>query len=723
MTFAPTLVIGLGGAGIRVLRTFKDMVAEYGEPDKLRSIGLDSSKEDLKKYIEIDPYTTKIELTETGYAIEDDLIPACPYLYPGITAKGEGAVRDRVYGRFLYDIHRNEANKTITKFLTELRNGWQKKGGKGQTEGHLIIWVIHAIGGGTGSGSFPSLIADVKMIVKQVIENRGAIKPYIYCIGVLPSASNIFDLSNADFNPRYFANSYAALKEIDIMATLPPDLKIQPFQSDKPVEIKEKPFLRYFLLGINEEMANSTPTQEQAIEMEDYLQNSNRIIANMMFTFPQQDGFENPWENISSPYVPFGESELIIPIKKIIKVAEENDRLGRVLSNDIKDQLKKKVLTILEQDFANVNFPSLEKHCKAVYDEYKLRGLKHFAGILQNEYRKREGDDKSQYEQMINDLWRDLGTYDWSKPQIQNLLTYSNDQKYRKIRELFIARKEENQQNLTSLRRIVVHPLQGDTIRAANKKIEQLLSDLDSKKSRWDKSLSLYEYISVNLCRDLKIRELHEKTGVPALQECVEGRENALKRLKEKLMSAGWGRQISLTLKQEDLDKISLSDKSQIMINPDSDIPEILKKLNFSKEELTGIMLGRVNQAAKGREVNIRARSHTTGDSEREDDLFIVCNSSNYQFIDDYHSVFFTTSPKYIKSETYDKEKIIFLHFSLGIRLEDIDEYHTRKEEYNQQKLQKSAKLIGDIGRIFAYPEWFPDDDLVRTAYPKLYKK
>jgi hypothetical protein len=129
MTFAPTLVIGMGGAGLRVLKTFKEMVNEYGDATKLRSIAIDSSIEDIKKYINIDRFTAKIELTESGFAIEDDLILACSYLYSGIKPKGEGAVRDRVYGRFLYDIHRTEITKTITKYLGELRDGWQ------QTEG------------------------------------------------------------------------------------------------------------------------------------------------------------------------------------------------------------------------------------------------------------------------------------------------------------------------------------------------------------------------------------------------------------------------------------------------------------------------------------------------------------------------------------------------------------------------------------------------------------
>lgn len=723
MTFAPTLVIGMGGAGLRVLKTFKEMVAEFGDATNLRSIAVDSSIEDIKKYISIDPYTTKIEMTETGFAIEDDLIPACPYLYKGIQAKGEGAVRDRVYGRFLYDIHRKEVQKTVTKYLGELRDGWQKKDGGGEKEGHLIIWIVHAIGGGTGSGSFPSLIADVNEIANQILKKRGSsfIKPYIYCIGVLPSASNIFDLSNADFNPRYFANSYAALKEIDILASPPPGLSIHPFQSEESVKITEKPFLRYFILGINEEMATTAPTVELATEMEDYLQNSNRIIANMMFTFPQQDGFENPWGNISSPYVPFSESELIIPIEKILKVAKENDRLGVILSNETKDSLKKRVLNILEQDYQNVNFPTLEKHCSAVYEAHKLRGLNYFAGILENEYRKREGDAKSQYEQRINDLWRDLGNFDWSRAQIQNLHNIDNNQKYKKIGELFVARKEENQLNLNSLVRIVRHPLQGETLRNANKNIDIILSELNVKKARWDSVTKLSEYITVNLCRDLKIAELHGKTGVPAIQQCVEERENTLKRLKEKMTVAGRGRQITLKLTNEVLDLISLSDKSRLIINPDCDISELLKKLNFSTEELTGIILGRVNHAAKGREVNIRARTRKAGDSLKQDDLFIVCNSSNYQFIDSYNSTFFSTTPTYIKSNKFDKEKFIFIHFSLGINLDDIDEYHTRQEEYQQQKLKKTAKIAGNIGTIFAYPEWFPDDEAVRKAFPKLY--
>jgi hypothetical protein len=470
-------------------------------------------------------------------------------------------------------------------------------------------------------------------------------------------------------------------------------------------------------------MASTAPTVEKAAEMEDYLQNSNRIIANMMLTFPQQDGFENPWENISSPFVPFSESELIIPITKIVKVAQENDRLGRTLSNDVKDTLKKKVTGILEQSYENVNNATLEKHCKTVYDGYKLRGLNYFAGILQNEYRRREGDEKSQYEQVLHDLWEKLGTYNWSQAKVQNLHNLSNDQKFKKIRELFIERKEENQKNIASLKRIVLQPLQGDNLRNANKKIELILSELSEKKTRWETVTRLFEHVNLNLCDSLKIAELHDKTGTQPIQKCVEERENALKRLKEKLMVAGKGRQVSLKLTENILDRLSLADKSMIQINPDIGTEELLAKLNYSTEEITGIILARVTQAARGRELNIRSRTRKPGDSLRQEDLFIVCNSSNYKFIDSYNSTFFSTVPTYIKSNQFDKEKIIFIHFSLGINLDDIDEYHTRKEEYEQQNLKKATKISGEIGTIFAYPEWFPDDERVRKAYPKLFSK
>jgi hypothetical protein len=723
MTFAPTLVIGMGGAGLRVLKTFNEMVDEYGDSQNLRCIAIDSSKDDVHKYVKIDQHISKIELTESGRDPEE-LIAACPYLYDGITPKGEGAVRDRVYGRFLYDIHRQEVTKTISKYLEQLRDGWQKKEGGGEQAGHLIIWIVHSIGGGTGSGSFPTLVADVYKKADQLLKKRGgsAIKPYIYCIGILPSASNIFDLNNADLNPRYFANSYAALKEIDRMAYPPEDgLVICPFESEDQLSIDKRPFLRYFILGINEEMTSTTPTPEQAHEMEDYLQNSNRIIANMMLTFPQQDGFENPWEGISSPYVPFGESELIIPIQKILKVARENDRLGRVLDDKTKDSLKEKVLSILGQADENVNNAALEKYCKTVYESFKLRGLNYFAGILQNEYRKRKGDYTSQYEQRVNDLWADLGTFEWSQAKVRNLQNLNIDQKYQKIRELFTERKEENQRNIDSLKRVLFKPLQGDTLRNNNKNIDNTLSDLLGKKTRWDTITRIYDHIDINLTRDLKIADLQGKNGVQPIQKCVEDRENALKRLKEKLMVSGSGRKISIKVSADVLDKLSLTDESRIKINPDSDVIELLEKLQYSKEEITGIIIGRVNHAAKGRDLNIRTRQKKSGDSIRQEDLFIVCNSSNYKFIEDYKNAYFTTTPKFIKSNTFDKEKFIFIDFSLGTNLDDIDEYYQRKKEYEGQNLKSKTKLTGNVGTIFAYPEWFPEDPFVRDAYTKLY--
>jgi hypothetical protein len=58
--------------------------------------------------------------------------------------------------------------------------------------------------------------------------------------------------------------------------------------------------------------------------------------------------------------------------------------------------------------------------------------------------------------------------------------------------------------------------------------------------------------------------------------------------------------------------------------------------------------------------------------------------------------------------------------FRLGLRLEDIKEYRYRKEEYEKGELVKTTDLGEEIGKIFAYPEWFPEDKNVKAVFKKI---
>lgn len=58
-----------------------------------------------------------------------------------------GALQERVYGRFLLDLHKEEITRTITAHIHDLSNLWKEKEGGGEKRGHIAIWIIHSLGG------------------------------------------------------------------------------------------------------------------------------------------------------------------------------------------------------------------------------------------------------------------------------------------------------------------------------------------------------------------------------------------------------------------------------------------------------------------------------------------------------------------------------------------------------------------------------------------------
>ena len=139
----------------------------------------------------------------------------------------------------------------------------------------MMIWVIHSLGGGTGSGAFPSLIVQINQLADDVfLKGNSGITPHICCVGILPSGSNIADISFAEYDKRYLANSYAALAELNKLAYPPKGLKLQPFGLNKnhrsEILIEKRPFERYFLFGIDEEKTSKLK-DDAALEVMDYV--------------------------------------------------------------------------------------------------------------------------------------------------------------------------------------------------------------------------------------------------------------------------------------------------------------------------------------------------------------------------------------------------------------------------------------------------------------------
>jgi hypothetical protein len=207
----PTLAIGVGMGGVSVVKEFNSFVEQNGIMENYRFIAIDSNIDDLNKIIESAVNTSKIEITDHQYDVAN-LKKNCPYLHKWVAMQKGGALQERVYGRFLLDLHREEITRAITTHIHDLANIWQKKEGGGERRGHIAIWVIHSLGGGTGSGSsHPWLFTSRKLSGK--FWRTGNYTAYIWSRD-LSFRKNITDLSAATFTKRYLPIPLPLLKRL-----------------------------------------------------------------------------------------------------------------------------------------------------------------------------------------------------------------------------------------------------------------------------------------------------------------------------------------------------------------------------------------------------------------------------------------------------------------------------------------------------------------------------
>lgn len=211
-----TYVIGLGGTGSLITSMIKKRAQEAGVPQealKIRCIDLSPDMIDSllregrltaddvyiieRSYLE--PINVLKEAAENLDWFPDTLIPEL-----GNIKAEMGAGRRRPIGRFILRVM--PAFNTIrdiimddARFLRGSIRSLRSRFGE-----HVIVWVVTALGGGTGSG----IMIDVARLVKLVFTEL-QLDHTIFGLGVLPSGLRLHLQS-----PIYEQNAYAVLKEL-----------------------------------------------------------------------------------------------------------------------------------------------------------------------------------------------------------------------------------------------------------------------------------------------------------------------------------------------------------------------------------------------------------------------------------------------------------------------------------------------------------------------------
>ena len=298
MTLNPTVVVGVGEAGVKMTSQVYEELLEMHDVDETTSspgflddflfITIDTREQDLDRFardefhdILLEPQSSVWEKNkkEFDYIHDeiDDLDPA------------GGASRQRPTARFYIDNAENfddlysELQTVIHTFADNVA-------------GNPNLWIMNSYGGGTGSGAFPLLTA----ILDEITDRHD--KPFWF--GGIGSLPRLDELASDDMIPaeskNLYANAYSALRELGVLidydfaddtvfddaggASYPFEIELESdpgIKASSTFEIKQSPYDFYGLMGLDESEGKS------------HKRMMNRIAANTVLFFSEESGLED----------------------------------------------------------------------------------------------------------------------------------------------------------------------------------------------------------------------------------------------------------------------------------------------------------------------------------------------------------------------------------------------------------------------------------------------
>jgi hypothetical protein len=255
----PTLIIGLGGSGIKSVVEFKELIIQNGkyDQDRIKLLGFDCNTEDIRKF------TGPLVKTEINYYGLTDVSgqiknPAnIPYLnfvtmrsYPPNATLGANMYRQISRACFFSQL--TKIHEMITEQLKALL--------KTETDGIIAqvdTVIVSSMCGGAGSG----ILIDVAVFVRHIYEENG-IQGDVNAILVSGDVYSQFPtLRNS--TQRLNANTYAVMKDLQKLQTdsfyKDHDFSIE-YNSKLKIEITRKPLDIIFIIESHNRLGQLTIT-------------------------------------------------------------------------------------------------------------------------------------------------------------------------------------------------------------------------------------------------------------------------------------------------------------------------------------------------------------------------------------------------------------------------------------------------------------------------------
>ncbi|MEZ4319164.1 MAG: tubulin-like doman-containing protein [Myxococcota bacterium] len=230
--FSPTLFIGLGGAGSRVVNLLAGKLKRHPQWNRLKDLThfcvIDTNKDDLYKNAEIKPdarflvsaFDRRSYVKRKQGLLE---LPEDPNLtqwvhpdYDFRSTQGAGAGQIRVESRLglYYNLEDDRAGirrkiNAMLDLATRRENPWR------DNEHRVVnICMYASVAGGTGSGGF----LPMAYLIKDLVRDHGWGRPNL--VSTLSLPSTFLDRVERQLHDDIRANGYAALKELEYLTKL-----------------------------------------------------------------------------------------------------------------------------------------------------------------------------------------------------------------------------------------------------------------------------------------------------------------------------------------------------------------------------------------------------------------------------------------------------------------------------------------------------------------------
>ena len=339
--FSPTLFVGLGGAGSRVVNLLADKLERHPQWSRLKDLThfcvIDTNKDDLYRNHAVKPdarflvsaFDRRAYIQRKRGLLE---LPEDPNLtqwvhgdYDFRATQGAGAGQIRVESRLglYYNLEDDRAGirRKITQMLdlaTRRENPWR------DNEHRVINVCLYAsVAGGTGSGGF----LPMAYLLKDIVRDHGWGRPNL--VSTLSMPSTFLDRVERQLHDDIQANGYAALKELELLTKLgyhghPDSL---PFHydpdanSDERRTVDERPFALTYVVDKPAEI--SLERYEHAIADAAFLQIFSPLLGAQAGEYDNYDKHQKSLalDHFAVHYGAYGTALLQLPRRDLLKYA------------------------------------------------------------------------------------------------------------------------------------------------------------------------------------------------------------------------------------------------------------------------------------------------------------------------------------------------------------------------------------------------------------------